>query len=97
MPRVGHAFDGVCNVWNGLMEGKRIDATDIAFMTNIIPSMSDTLMHNDDLYNSHAYIHKAREWADGNPGVTAVLTNSMDKLMSLSIFNSTITLDMSFK
>lgn len=97
LPRAGHLVDGICDSWNGLTESEMMDATDMAFMTDMVPSMSDTLMRKGALYDSHEFWRKALQWAEKNPGVPAVLTNSVAEGAKFSTFNSTVTLDMTFK
>lgn len=68
-PRVGHLVDGVCDAWNGFLGDERINATYLAFMSEVMPSMSDTLLRNDSPYDAHCFHEKAIQWANSNPGV----------------------------
>ncbi|KAK7746424.1 hypothetical protein SLS53_002383 [Cytospora paraplurivora] len=95
-PRGGFPVDGICDAWNGFI-GERIDATYLALMTDIVPSMSDTLMRNGGLYDAHAFCQKSERWAREAPGVPAVLTNSIAEAMQASTLNSTVVLDIEFK
>lgn len=96
-PRGGFPVDGICDAWNGFIEGERMNATYLALMTDIIPSMSDTLLRNDGLYDAHKFYQKAEQWAEKNPGVPAIINNSIAEAMKSTTFNSTVTLDMDFK
>ncbi|KAH8768351.1 thioesterase family protein [Diaporthe sp. PMI_573] len=96
-PRAGFRTDGIVDNWNGFVGDERMDATYIALMTDMIPSMSDTLMRNGGLYDAHRFWEKAKQWADANPGVTAVFENSLKEVMQSATFNATVTLDMEFK
>ncbi|KAK8070550.1 hypothetical protein PG997_010753 [Apiospora hydei] len=87
-PREGFPVDG---------GEERIDSTTLAFMTDLIPSMSDTLLKNGGLYDAHAFQEKARKWAEENPGVPAPLTNSLAEAMKATTHNQTVTLDVEFK
>ncbi|KAK7946210.1 uncharacterized protein PG986_010531 [Apiospora aurea] len=96
-PREGFPVDGVCDAWNGFEDEERIDSTTLAFMTDLIPSMSDTLLRNGGLYDAHAFQEKARKWAEESPGVPAPLTNSLAEAMKATTHNQTVTLDVEFK
>lgn len=96
-PRAGFRTDGICDVWNSFVGDERMDATYIALMTDIIPSMTDTLTRNGALYDAHRFWKGAKEWADANPGVPAVFRNSMAEMKQSSTFHSTVVLDMEFK
>ncbi|KAI3336787.1 thioesterase-like superfamily-domain-containing protein [Xylariaceae sp. AK1471] len=94
-PRDGFHQDGVCDGWNGV-GNERIDATYLAMMTDMIPSMSDTLLRNGGLYDAHDVFRKSKEWAEKNPGVPAVMTNTAAEAMKSLTFNATATLDIEF-
>ncbi|KAI1277182.1 thioesterase-like superfamily-domain-containing protein [Xylaria sp. FL0933] len=94
-PRDGFRHEGICDAWN-CVENERIDATYVAMMTDIVPSMSDTLQRNGGLYDVHTIFHKAKEWAEENPGVPAVIENTAAEALKSSTFNSTVTLDIEF-
>ncbi|KAK7973280.1 hypothetical protein PG988_007414 [Apiospora saccharicola] len=97
-PRAGNPVDGICDAWNGFANPEeRIDSTTLAFLTDLIPSMSDTLLRNGGLYDAHAFQEKAKRWADANPGVPAPLTNSLAEAMKAKTLNQTVTLDVEFK
>ncbi|KAK7700139.1 hypothetical protein SLS64_011158 [Diaporthe eres] len=97
-PRAGFRTEGICDVWNGFVGDERMDGTYIAMMTDMIPSMTDTLMRNGGLYDAHRFWRGARQWADANPGIPAVFRNSLAELAKqASTFNTTVVLDMEFK
>ncbi|KAI1083664.1 thioesterase family protein [Whalleya microplaca] len=96
-PRRGHSVDGVCDGWYGCKGDEHMDATHLALMTDMIPSMSDTLLHNDGLYDAHAFHHKMERWADEHPGTPAEISNSVAEAMRASMFNTTVTMDLEFK
>jgi hypothetical protein len=93
-PRTGFTIDGICDVWNSFLGGERTDATYLALMADIIPSMSDTLLHNGGLYDAHAFWQKMRSRAETNPGVHAKLTITFKEAMKSATFNVTITIDL---
>lgn len=95
-PRRGFHTDGIVDNWNGFIDD-RMDATYIALMTDIIPSMSDTLLRNRGLYDAHQFWQTAKQAAEANPGITAVFKNSLKQAMQSPTFNATVTLDMEFK
>ncbi|KAL7622207.1 hypothetical protein AAE478_007710 [Parahypoxylon ruwenzoriense] len=96
-PRGGFPADGICDAWNGWMGEERMDATYLTLMTDIIPSMSDTLLHNRGLYEAHAFFEKMERWAEQNPGVPFEGANSVAETMRASIYNNTVALDIEFK
>lgn len=96
-PRGGYPVDGICDAWNGFMGGERMDASYLALMTDVVPSMSDTLLRNCGMYDAHNLHRRAERWAENNPGVPAVITNSIAEAMQASTLNSTIILDIEFK
>jgi len=95
-PRGGFPHDGICDAWNGLLEDQRIDSTYLTMMTDMIPSMSDTLTRTGGIYDAHEFCRRAEEWAEKNPGVPAVLNNTIAEALKSPIFNSTVTLDIEF-
>lgn len=95
--RGGHTVAGVCDAWNRFLGDERMDATYLAMMADIIPSLSDTILRNGELYDGHAFIQKLQKWAEKNPGVPAVVGNSVAEAMQSATFNQTVTMDLEFK
>ncbi|KAI1880300.1 hypothetical protein JX265_001921 [Neoarthrinium moseri] len=77
-PRGSHRVDGICDAWSGCIgcPDEHMDATYLALMTDIIPSMSDTLLRNGGLYDAHRLFAEMKKWAEGHPGVPSPMTNS---------------------
>ncbi|KAI1263616.1 thioesterase family protein [Xylariaceae sp. FL1019] len=97
-PRGGFPVDGVCDAWYGVRDDTdQMDATYVSMMTDMIPSMSDTLLRNEGLYDAHAFFAKIERWAEEHPGVPAEIVNTLDQALQASVFNSTVTLDIEFK
>lgn len=99
-PRGGFPIDGTHDAWYGFAAGHeagRMDATYLALMTDMVPSMSDTLTRNGGLYDAHACFAKLERWADENPGTPAEITNTLAEALRAKTFNATVTLDMEFK
>ncbi|GAB1318166.1 Thioesterase domain-containing protein [Madurella fahalii] len=99
-PRGGFPVDGIHDAWYGFTadhQHERMDPTYLAFMADIIPSMSDTLMRNRGLYDAHAFSEKLERWADENPGVPAEITTTLAEALRAKTFNATVTLDIEFK
>ncbi|KAI0469954.1 thioesterase family protein [Xylariaceae sp. FL0804] len=76
---------------------ERMDATYLAMMTDIIPSMSDTLLRNNGLYDAHAFFEKMECWAESHPGVPAQINNSVAEALQATTYNNTLTLDIEYK
>ncbi|KAH8885979.1 thioesterase family protein [Thozetella sp. PMI_491] len=96
-PRAGFPAQGICDAWNGFMEDERMDATYLAMMTDVIPSMSDTLLRNGGLYDAHVFLEKLRLWAEEHPGIPASVPNTQAEALQATTYNCTITLDLEFK
>ena len=96
-PREGFPTDGICDAWNTFLGDERMDATYLTLMTDVVPSMSDTILRNGGLYDAHKTFAQAKEWAREHPGIPCELTNSLKEAMRASIHNNTVTLDIEFK
>lgn len=98
-PRGGNTVDGICDFWNGFQHNvdERIDATHVALFSDIIPSMSDTLLRNNGLYDAHAFYKKMEDWAEENPGKPALIANTLAEAKKSATFSATQTLDLEFK
>ncbi|KAK0726640.1 thioesterase-like superfamily-domain-containing protein [Apiosordaria backusii] len=94
-PRQGHTTNGV---HDGHERG--VDNTLLTFLTDALPSMSDTLLNNRGAYDAHS-IHAKMihfEAADKeNEGKPVVIWNSIEEAMKAQVFNNTVTLDIEFK
>lgn len=95
-PRRGFPVAGVCDAWYRFHGDERMDATYLSLMSDVIPSMADTLM-GSGLYNAHTFQAKAAKWAEQNPGIPATMTNSIAGAMQSKTFNITATLNIEFK
>lgn len=85
-PRGGFPDNGVCDAWNGFLGDERINATYLAVMTEIMPSMSDTLLRNGGPYDARVFQERAEQWAQKNPGVPLVLNaNSIAEVSLLRL------------
>jgi hypothetical protein len=96
-PRTGFSVDGICDSWNSFLGDERMDATYLAMMADMLPSLSDTLLRNGGLYDAHVFWKKMKLWAETNPGVPAVMTNTFEESMQSTTFNATVTMDIDFK
>ncbi|KAI1186297.1 thioesterase family protein [Nemania serpens] len=100
-PRGGFPVDGTCDGWYGFKEkgddDDSMDATYLAMMTDVITSMSDTLLRNEGLYDAHAFFRKMEVWAEENPGIPVEVVNSVAQALQASVYNNTVTLDIEFK
>lgn len=98
-PRGGNPVDGVCDAWNGFQHGQdeRIDGLHVALLSDLIPSMSDTLLRNNGIYDAGAHYEAMKAWADQNPGKPAIMSNSLAEARKATTFNATQTLDLEFK
>ncbi|KAI0400049.1 thioesterase-like superfamily-domain-containing protein [Xylaria palmicola] len=95
-PRGGFTHDGICDAWSVLLGNERLDGTYLTAMTDIIPSLSDTLLRNGGIYDAHRFHRRAEEWAEANPGIPAMLGNTLAEALQSSTWDSTLTLDIEF-
>jgi len=95
-PRGGFSTSGICDLWY-TFPGESMDATYLTMMTDCIPSMSDTLLHNKGPYDAHRHFDIMEAWAEQNPGVPTPLKNALKDAAKATIFNMTLTLDIEFK
>ncbi|KAG8165857.1 hypothetical protein KVR01_004409 [Diaporthe batatas] len=96
-PRGSFVAPGICDTWHGFLGDERITDTYLAFMTDMVPSMSDTLMQNGGLYDAHVFRDEAEKWASEHPGETCLFSNTAAQLVKSKTFNTTATLDVEFK
>lgn len=88
-PRGGFPDNGVCDAWNGFRGDERINATYLAVMTEIMPSMSDTLLRNGGPYDAHVFQGRAEKWAQENPGVPLIMNaNSIAEVSQLRLWSN---------
>ncbi|KAI1408934.1 hypothetical protein F5Y13DRAFT_171128 [Hypoxylon sp. FL1857] len=81
-PRGGFPVTGICDRWYGCKENdEHTDATSPTMMTDIIPSLSHTLLHHGGLYDAHAFFRKLGKWAGGQPGLPAKISNLVAEAM----------------
>jgi hypothetical protein len=95
-PRAGLPHDGIIDTWS-YWHNEPVDATSMAMMTDLIPSMSDTLLRTEGLYDAHRNQRLMEEWDAEHPGEVCISRSSMADIVKASVFNSTVTLDMEFK
>lgn len=75
-PRGSFVAPGICDTWHTFLGDERITDTYLAFMTDLVPSMSDTLLRNGGLYDAHVFREEAEKWATENPGATCLFSNT---------------------
>lgn len=96
-PRGGRSpVAGLCDVWNSF-GSERIDSTHLAVLTDLIPSMSDSLLQTGGVFDARTIGNAVETWANANPGVPCRLSNSLAQAAKAGIWNSTLTLDIEFK
>lgn len=76
-PRGGFVAPGICDAWHSLLGDERINDTYLSFMTDWVPSLSDTLLQNGGLYDARVFRQKAERWANEHPGVTCLCENTL--------------------
>ncbi|KFX95793.1 hypothetical protein V490_03667 [Pseudogymnoascus sp. VKM F-3557] len=95
-PRGGFPVAGVLDSWY-TYPGERIDSTYLTMMNDVMPSMSDTLLHNNGPFNGHVLFAASEAWAKENPGIPAPLTNSFREAAKATSIDMTLTLDVQYK
>lgn len=96
-PRAGFPVDGVCDAWNGFLGDERMDASYLALMADIIPSLPDTLLRNGGIFDVRTFQTQMEQWAEKNPGEPCVMTNSIADAMQATHHNATLTMDIEYK
>ncbi|KAF5024506.1 hypothetical protein F66182_3446 [Fusarium sp. NRRL 66182] len=96
IPRGGFPVAGVYEAWSTLNHG-RMDAATMALMVDMIPSLSDTLLGNDGLWDAHKISRTAEAFAEEHPGQVCNLTNSAAEAARASVINNTVCLEVEFK
>ncbi|KAH8681925.1 thioesterase family protein [Xylariales sp. PMI_506] len=97
LPREGFPVDGSCDTWFTWLHGQRMDATYLTLMTDCVPSMPDTLLHNSTAYDIRHRHDEAKQFAEKNPGATAELHNTLKDVLRAEVINFTVTLNIEFK
>lgn len=95
-PRGGFPVAGVCDMWNSF-GSERVDSTHLTILTDLVPSMSDTLLRTGGIFDAHTIGSATEAWAKDNPGAPFRLSNSLMQAQKAGIWNSTLTLDIEFK
>ncbi|PGH00368.1 hypothetical protein GX51_05867 [Blastomyces parvus] len=96
-PRVGCTVDGICDAWHSFLGDERMDATYLALMADIIPSLSDTLLRNGGLYDNHTLLAQMEQWAEKHPGLPCMMSNSIADALQATYHNVTLTMDIQYK
>jgi hypothetical protein len=95
--RGGLTVDGMWETWNTFTDTESMNATDLVLLTDYLPSLSDTLLHNGGLYDANRFFAQVAEAQAKNPGPPTELTNTMADALQAKVFNSTLSLDIEFK
>lgn len=82
-PLGGFAAPGICDSWHRFVE-EPMNVTSVAFMTDLVPSMSDTLLRIGGLFDAHMFREGAEKWASENPGTTCPFTNTIAQVRQSS-------------
>ncbi|KAH8692257.1 thioesterase family protein [Talaromyces proteolyticus] len=95
-PRGGFPIAGLCDMWSSF-GSERIDSTHLTLLTDLIASMSDTILRTGGMLDAHAIGNATEAWAGENPGIPLRLSNSLEQAQMGGMWNSTLTLDIEFK
>ncbi|KAK4171579.1 thioesterase-like superfamily-domain-containing protein [Triangularia setosa] len=111
-PRQGHKTDGVHDGWYKFIYRRNEDEhyspdwecgvnnTLLTFLTDALPSMSDTLIRNDGAYDAHGIHGKMVKWEAADrqdEGRPVTIWDIIKEAMKAQVFNNTVTLDIEFK
>ncbi|KAK5957466.1 hypothetical protein OHC33_001841 [Knufia fluminis] len=95
-PKGGFPVPGLCDNWNSFTP-EPIEATHLTILTDLIPSMSDTLLRTGGVFDAHAINDAAATWDASNPGVPFTMRNSVVGAQRVGIWNATVTLDVEYQ
>ena len=99
-PRCGFPVDGITDTWHSFVpfgDGERIDGTYLALMSDVIPSMSDTLLRNGGMFDAYTIHKRMLEFSENNPGKTMPVDMDIKTAMRAKTHNATVTVDVEFK
>ena len=96
-PRVGFPVDGIVSSWEGFRHGERMGAVHLTFLGDCVPSMSDTLLHNDGMYDAHRTYREKLAWSEKHPGKPTPLSYDAVEASKAEVWNNTLTMDVEFK
>jgi hypothetical protein len=94
--RGGMQVDGLLDAWNRF-PGEKMQASHISFMCDFMPSMADTLLRSDGMYDGRSNLRKMEAWAGKNPGVVCELMTSLSEAANAKFSENTVSLDIEFK
>ncbi len=96
-PIDGHKTDGIVDYWTVFDRPEKMDGAHLALVSDLAPSMSDTLLRNGGLFDAHR-IHKIKkEAAEKAPGQPAILKATLKEAAQSLLWETTVTMDLQFK
>lgn len=99
-PRGGQVSAGVIDQWfryRPNVDGRKLTGPEISFFADGIPSISDTLLANGGIFDAGRITRESHALDALNPGSTAGLKQTIGDLRNLTVFNTTIVLDIAFQ
>lgn len=95
-PRSGFNIDGACDYWMK-WQGEPLHTINLTILIDSLPSMADTMLRTNSVWDGHAVLKSAAEQEDKNPGKAAVITQTWKDVFKSKFFPITLTLDLEFK
>lgn len=80
-PRGSFVAPGICDAWYTMLD-EQIDETCMTFMTDLRPSMSDTLLRNGGLHDANGFRESAERWIEEHPGTVCHLEKNFEDVCS---------------
>jgi hypothetical protein len=99
-PRGGQVNGGIADQWTRYrheVDGARLSGPEVAFLADSIPSIPDSLLKNGAVFDTGRITRETHALDARNPGSLTMLKQTMEDLITSTVFNSTIVLDIAFK
>jgi acyl-CoA thioesterase FadM len=96
-PVDGHPTPGIIDYWCTFDKPEQMGLAHLALLSDIAPSLSDTLLRTNGIFDAHR-IHRLKKAAALQcPGKPAMITNSLKEAKDARIWNTTLNMNLQFK
>ncbi|KAF2872286.1 thioesterase family protein [Massariosphaeria phaeospora] len=96
-PVNGQTTDGIIDYWCAFDRPEKFVGIHLAVLSDVAPSMSDTLLRTGGVFDAHKIYKLKKETAEKTPGATTILRNSLEEAAKGQFWNTTLSIDMQFK
>lgn len=96
-PAEGQLTDGIIDYWCAFDKPEPFEGIHLALLSDVAPSVSDTLLRTEGIFDAHKIYRLKKEMAETSPGKPAIIKNSLREAARAQIWNTTLTMDLQFK